>query len=132
MSPTPPAPAASLQASGASLPAVPPTPGTTPAPARVYQTNEVDTKPEVLAQVAPIYPPDAEAQKVQDVVVLQVLVDAAGRPQTIRVLRGSRKSGLLDGAATESVRQWTFKPAMKNGRPVACWFNIGVPFPPSR
>ncbi len=89
----------------------------------------MDAKPEVLTQVAPVYPPDAAAQKVQDVVVLQVLVDAAGRPQTIRVLRGSRKSAALDGAATESVRQWTFKPAMKDGRPVACWFNLGVPVP---
>ena len=68
----------------------------------------------------------------QDVVVLQVLVDAAGRPQTIRVLRGSRKFAPLDTAATESVRQWTFKPAVKDGRPVACWFNLGVPFPPAK
>jgi serine/threonine-protein kinase len=130
--PAPPAPAAALEASGASLPAAPVSPGPSTAPARVYQTSEVDAKPEVLTQVAPAYPPDAAAQKVQDVVVLQVLVDAAGRPQTIRVLRGSRKFAPLDAAATESVRQWTFKPAMKDGRPVACWFNLGVPFPPSR
>ena len=133
-SPAPPAAGAGVQASGAPQPAAPVSPSAEPAPAsaRVYQTSEVDTKPEVLTQVAPVYPPDAAAQKVQDVVVLQVLVDAAGRPQTIKVLRGSRKSGLLDGAATESVRQWTFKPATKDGRPVACWFNLGVPFPPAK
>ncbi|MFO7693211.1 MAG: TonB family protein [Vicinamibacterales bacterium] len=127
-----PAPAAALQASGASLPAAPAAPGTQPVPGRVYQTSEVDAKPVVLTQVAPVYPADAASRQIQDVVVLQVLVDATGRPQTIKLLRGSRKSALLDGAAAAAVRQWTFKPAEKDGRPVACWFNLGVPFPPSR
>ena len=104
----------------------------TAAPGRVYLATEVDVKPEVLTQVAPLYPDDAAKQNVQDVVVLQVLVDSGGRPQTIRLLRGSRKAPLLDGAAAAAVRQWTFKPAMKNGEPVACMFNVGVPFPPAK
>jgi len=87
-------------------------------------------KPEVLTQVPPIYTDDAVKQNVKDVVVLQVLVDANGRPQTIRLLRGSQKAPLLDGSAAAAVRQWTFKPARKDGQPVPCWFNIGVPFPP--
>jgi protein TonB len=65
-------------------------------------------------------------------VVLQVLVDGSGRPQTIKVLRGARTSGLLDGAAEAAVRQWTFKPATKGGQPVASWFNLAVPFPPAK
>jgi serine/threonine-protein kinase len=102
------------------------------APGRVYQTTEVDVKPEVLTQVAPGYPEEVAKQKVEDVVVLQVLVDASGRPQDIKLLRGSRRAPLLDGAAAAAVRQWTFSPARKNGQPVPCWFNVGVPFPPAR
>ena len=76
--------------------------------------------------MAPIYPDEAAKQHVQDVVVLQVLVDETGRPRNIRLLRGSRKAPLLDGAAAAAVRQWTFSPARKNGQPVACWYNVGV------
>ena len=83
--------------------------------------------------MAPEYPAEAARQKVQDVVVLQVLVDAAGRPQTIKVLRGSRTVRSARWRATEAaVRQWTFKPATKGGQPVACWFNLAVPFPPAK
>ena len=103
-----------------------------PAAVRIYQAPEVDVRPEVLTQVAPVYPDDAAKNNVQDVVVLQVLVDATGRPQNIRVLRGSQKAPLLDGAAAAAVRQWTFRPARKGGQPVPCWFNIGIPFPPVR
>ena len=80
----------------------------------------------------PVYPDDAAQQKVQDVVVLQVLVDTAGRPESVKLLRGSRKAPSLDEAATAAVRQWTFKPAKKDGQTVPCWFNVGVPFPPKR
>jgi serine/threonine-protein kinase len=117
-------------ANPASPPATPIPPATNEPSARVYQTTEVDVKPEVLTQVPPIYTDDAVKQNVKDVVVLQVLVDANGRPQTIRLLRGSQKAPLLNGAAAASVRQWTFKPARKDGQPVPCWFNVGVPFPP--
>ena len=89
-------------------------------------------RPKVLTQVAPNYPDEAAKQMVQDVVVLQVLVDPSGRPQTIKVLRGSQKAPLLDGAAAAAVRQWTFSPATKDGQPVPCWFNVGVPFPPAK
>jgi protein TonB len=106
--------------------------GTNAPSARVYLATEVDAKPAVLTQVAPNYPDEAARQNVQDVVVLQVLVDASGRPQTIRLLRGSRKAPLLDGAAAAAVRQWTFSPARKDGQSVPCWFNVGVPFPPAK
>jgi serine/threonine-protein kinase len=119
----------------AAVPAAPnpPTPDTQAAgspSSRIYQALEVDVKPEVLTQVPPVYTDDAVKQNVRDVVVLQVLVDASGRPQTIKLLRGSQKAPLLNGSAAAAVRQWTFSPAKKNGEPVPCWFNVGVPFPP--
>jgi protein TonB len=113
-------------------PTAPAAPGAITSSARVYQVTEVDAKPEVLTQVPPVYTDDAVTRHVQDVVILQVLVDASGRPQTIRLLRGSQKAPLLNGAAAAAVRQWTFSPARKDGQPVACWFNVGVPFPPAK
>jgi eukaryotic-like serine/threonine-protein kinase len=121
-------PAGSSPAGGAQAPAQP---GGTAAE-RAYLATEVDVKPEVLTQVAPSYPEEAAKKNVQDVVVLQVLVDSGGRPQSIKLLRGSRTAPALDAAAEAAVRQWTFRPARKNGRPVACLFNVGVPFPPAK
>ena len=43
-----------------------------------------------------------------------------------------RRVPCLDGAEIAAVRQWTFKPAKKDGQTVPCWFNVGVPFPPKR
>ena len=124
--------AATPSADASQAPTAPAAPGANAPSARVYLATEVDAKPEVLTQVAPNYPDDAAQQNVQDVVVLQVLVDASGRPQTIRLLRGSQKAPLLNGAAAAAVRQWTFSPARKDGQPVPCWFNVGVPFPPAK
>ena len=64
--------------------------------------------------------------------MLQVLVSPTGRAEEVRILRGSRKASSLDGAAVTAVRQWTFNPAVKGGKPVSCWFNVGVPFAPPR
>jgi protein TonB len=131
--PLPTQPALATQGPGAAVVPAPVAPAAPPPPAsssRIYQTVEVDVRPEVVAQVRPVYPEEAAKQNVQDVVVLQVLVDVAGRPESIKVLRGSRRAPALDEAATAAVRQWTFRPAKKNGQPVPCWFNVGVPFPP--
>ena len=124
--------AATPSADASQAPTAPAAPGANASTARDYQVTEVDAKPEVLTQVPPIYTDDAVKQNVQDVVILQVLVDASGRPQTIKLLRGSQKAPLLNGAAAAAVRQWTFRPARKDGQPVPCWFNVGVPFPPAK
>jgi serine/threonine-protein kinase len=128
-----PVPPAAAPGAGANAAQAAPDPAAAGAPSpRIYLTTEVDVKPEVLTQVPPIYTEDAAKQNVKDVVVLQVLVDANGRPQTIKLLRGSQKAPLLNGSAAASVRQWTFSPAKKDGQPVPCWFNVGVPFPPAK
>jgi periplasmic protein TonB len=82
--------------------------------------------------VPPLYPDDALAQRVQDTVILQVLVGPAGSAEEIRVLRGSRKAPSLNDSAVAAVRQWVFDPARKGGRTVSCWYNVGVPFEPPR
>jgi serine/threonine-protein kinase len=108
---------------------LPDRPAATAGPAgRVYISTEVDERPQVVRQVPPVYPEGAIALRVQDVVVLTVLVGPTGRPEDIQVLRGSQKASALDAAAVTAVRQWEFSPAKKNGQPVPCWFNVGVPF----
>jgi protein TonB len=76
----------------------------------------VDRPPRILRQTRPIYPSEAFVQKVQGVVVVEILIGADGRVVRARILHSVR---LLDDAALEAVRQWIFAPAIKQGRAVA-------------
>ncbi len=55
-----------------------------------------------------------------------MVIDEKGIPQDIIVTR-SLEPG-LDQKAIEAVRQWRFRPATKNGRPVSVRANIEVNF----
>jgi len=85
--------------------------GDMPIPVKDY-----DRPPRVIRQPKPRYPQDAFVNKVEGVVVVEILIDATGRVARVRVIQSIP---LLDAAALEAVRQWAFQPAMKKGRPVA-------------
>jgi protein TonB len=82
--------------------------------------------PRVLSKVEPKYSERARKAKRQGTVVLQLIVDEHGRPQDLKV---SRALGLgLDQEALEAVKKWTFKPGMKDGKPVPVIATIEVNF----
>ncbi len=130
----PPAPApdrAGTAASAASEPPVDPSPAPPPASAGsgpAYEQSDVDEKPEVLDGPSPVYPPQAQRNGLEDVIVLRVLVSERGEALDLRLLRRSRKDAAFDSAAVEAVRQWKFRPAKRKGAVVKCWYNVGVPF----
>jgi periplasmic protein TonB len=95
---------------------------------RIYQVTEVDVKPAVVKAVPPVYPTEAARRRVEDVVVVKALVGEDGRVADVQVLRGSSKDAAFDAAAIKAVQEYRFTPAQKKGRPVPCWFNLGVPF----
>jgi protein TonB len=80
-----------------------------------------------LTNPRPEYPEEAKQMRQQGVVYLHVLVNADGRPDDVSV---SRSSGypLLDRAAVEAVRGWTFEPARAGGLPVSSPVEIPVRF----
>ena len=72
-----------------------------------------------------LYRRGTEAKK-QGTCVLWLIVDSAGHPRDIRVVRGL---GLgLDAKALEAVRQWRFQPALKDGKPVDVQISVEVEF----
>ena len=82
--------------------------------------------PVALYQPEPEFSEEARKAKVAGNVLVYLQVDENGRPQNVRVLRGI---GLgLDEKAMEAVRQYKFKPAMKNGHPVRVEMNVDVTF----
>jgi TonB family protein len=81
--------------------------------------------PKKLVNVAPEYPAAALEAKVQGVVVVDVILDAAGVPADVQVLKGVPE---LDAAAVEAVRQWRFEPTLMNGVPVPVQITVTVNF----
>lgn len=70
--------------------------------------------PTKIRDVRPIYPPEALANKVAGVVIVQATIDGEGKVRDARVLKSIP---LLDAAAVEAVRQWEFTPTLLNGVP---------------
>ncbi len=75
--------------------------------------------------VDPVYPPLARSSRVEGVVILEAVLDATGRVDSVRVLRSIP---LLDQAAVDAVRQWRFTPARLNGVPVPVVMTVTVNF----
>lgn len=87
--------------------------------------TDFDSPPRPLKITRPPYPQEAFEKKVEGTVVVEVLISAEGRVVRARVIRSVP---LLDAVALQEVYQWVFKPAMKNGRPVATIAHAPVAF----
>jgi len=84
--------------------------------------------PVVLTHVDAIYPPSALAERRHADVILIVTVDADGHVSNAEVASSGGED--LDQAAIIAVRQWTFIPAKRDGKPVASRIRIPFHFAP--
>ncbi|KOO82524.1 TonB family protein [Stenotrophomonas pavanii] len=75
----------------------------------------------------PSYPKTAFEQRQVGVVNLRVEVDAQGRPSDVRVLSATNP-GVFDAVSIAAARSWTYRPAMKNGKPVAAAVRIPITY----
>lgn len=92
----------------------------------VYKVGGGISAPQAISSPDPDYTEEARRAKKQGTCVLWLIVDAAGRPRDIKVVRGL---GLgLDAKALEAVKQWRFQPALKDGKPVDVQISVEVEF----
>jgi TonB family protein len=82
--------------------------------------------PMVIYQVDPEYTPEARNARFGGVVLVNLVVDQQGVPQNVHVLRSLGMG--LDAKALEAVKQYRFRPAMEDGKPVPVQLNIEVNF----
>jgi periplasmic protein TonB len=83
--------------------------------------------PVVLHSVEAEFSDEARRAKYQGVCLISLIVDTQGNPQNIRVARALGMG--LDEKAIEAIRQYKFKPAMKDGKtPVPVTITIEVDF----
>jgi periplasmic protein TonB len=84
------------------------------------------TKPEVIHQVNPRYSEKARQAGVQGMVIVEAIINELGQVTNVRLIRGLPMQ--LDLAAMDAIKQWRFKPAMLNGRPVKVFYTLTVNF----
>ena len=85
----------------------------------------VEELPEAITKVPPTYPDIAREAGVDGQVVVQALVGKDGKVKDTRVVKSIP---MLDAAAEAAVKQWVFKPALSNNKPVAVWVAVPVRF----
>jgi TonB family protein len=85
-----------------------------------------------VSNPVPIVTPEAEfsdearRNKHQGICMISMIVDARGYPQSPRVIQSLGMG--LDEKALEAVLKYRFKPAMKDGKPVASMISVAVNF----
>jgi periplasmic protein TonB len=82
--------------------------------------------PQLIYQVDADFSEEARKAKFSGNVVVNLWVDQNGLPSHVHVVRGVGMG--LDEKAVEAVRQYKFKPAMENGKPVTVEMNVEVNF----
>jgi TonB family protein len=78
-----------------------------------------------ISKVAPIYPPDAKAARIQGPVVIGVIIGKDGNIQSEHLISGD---SLLAPAAMEAVKKWKYRPYILNRNPVEVDTQITVNF----
>jgi protein TonB len=136
--PPPPAVETSPQASGSSQVQTTPRPDTT----GPYRVGGGVSIPKVLHQVEPQFTKEARKQKVSGIALVNLIVDTEGHPMGVHILRSVADAldkkhhnekhvaaaQTLDQAAVDAVKQYTFEPAMFQGKPVPVELNVEVNF----
>lgn len=93
---------------------------------RVYRVGAGVSAPVVIHRVEPWYTEEGRHAYVEGVVVLSAIVHKDGSIEILRVIRGLGYG--MDEITILAMKQWKFRPGMKNGKPVDVALNIEVNF----
>src|SRR5258705_8171326 len=74
--------------------------------------------------------PSLPFEKLHKFVILKGRIDEDGKVTDLKVFHGL--SDEMDAAAKLAFSQWTFKPAVKAGKPVAIDILVGIPSDPPK
>jgi TonB family protein len=94
------------------------------------QTPDPSVRPPKLTHsIDPKFSKEARKAKKGGIVVVGLMVDERGLPTDVHVTSGVGYG--LDEEAAKAVKQYRFKPALKNGKPLAVEMRVEVHFLPS-
>jgi protein TonB len=90
---------------------------TTPSPAgKVWNITELDQIPIVRLQTQPVFPSELKKAGMKAEVIVSWVLDLDGNVGEVKVY--SSTDHRFDQASMDAVRQWKFRPGMKDGHPV--------------
>jgi periplasmic protein TonB len=92
----------------------------------VFRVGGLVTSPELVYKVEPEYSEQARKAKYQGTVVLTIVVQRDGTVRDIKILTSLGMG--LDEKAIEAVRQWRFRPGMRQGQAVDVFATVEVMF----
>lgn len=85
-----------------------------------------DTPPREMSRVFAEFSEEARRGRFEGVVIVSLVVSEEGQPTDLHVERSVGHG--LDEKALEAVRQYQFKPAMRNGKPIAVRIRVEISF----
>jgi protein TonB len=88
-------------------------------------TDEI-TAPRLREVASPEYTEEARKKKIEGTVTLLIVVDTKGDVVDAKVVKGLGHG--LDENAMIAVKEWKYKPAEKDGAPVAVKMEVAVEF----
>ena len=94
-------------------------------PSGPVQVGGVIRTPRKLTGQQPVYPQIAQQARVQGIVIIEATISEDGHVMNAKLLRSIP---LLDQAALDAVRTWTYSPTLLNGIPVAVIMTVTVQF----
>jgi len=106
-------------------------PPTAVQPAAAPPPANADSAPVATSTPQPRYPVASLRRHESGTVLLRVVVGPDGVPAEVNLVDGSGHRR-LDRAATDAVRKWRFRPAMRGGRPVSGEVRVPIVFEPAR
>lgn len=99
------------------------TPAPSPGPARTSVTDAAYAS----TNRKPPYPRISRSNEEEGTVILRVLVKADGTAGAVEI-KNSSGHPRLDESARSTVQTWRFNPATVDGKPVAEWYQVAIPF----
>jgi TonB family protein len=86
--------------------------------------------PVATQEVDPGYPLELMRQQIRGTVILSAIIHSNGSVSDVKIVRGV--DDRLDQYASAALSRWRFRPATKNGDPIALQTVVMIPFQPMR
>jgi len=97
-----------------------------PSESPASQASSIEPRP-TGSNKPPVYPRIARQLQQEGLVILVAEIDDKGLVSAIKTIKSSGYK-LLDDAASKAVKEWSFIPAAKDGRPIKSFLEISIRF----
>ena len=92
----------------------------------IFSLSDLDQKPRVVYQPAPVYPAELARKSMEGTVYILFVVDKTGRPRDLKIQKTTHPA--FNEPALKAVKQWKFEPGKRKGQPVQFRMRVPITF----